>query len=231
MDGGYAAESEVRRLAAGIGLADDRLELPLGVAQRRAATPGRAGAHPVRRQRRPDARRAHEPPRRRCQGLDARLHPVLPGRAAGHQPRPRPARRGHHPRPAPRPRRRGRHRDHGRVQGHVLAVPGAAGEGRGPAGQAGGRAGEGDRPAADDRGPLRRQGHEGVHGPQHREAHRPPAARRARLTAGPSRAQPEAAEAAARRSHGASRRPTSPSRTRASTSSRTCRSTSAEASA
>ena len=28
MDGGYAADSEVRRLAAGIGLADDRLELP-----------------------------------------------------------------------------------------------------------------------------------------------------------------------------------------------------------
>ena len=30
MDGGYAAESEVRRLAAGIGLADDKLDLPLG---------------------------------------------------------------------------------------------------------------------------------------------------------------------------------------------------------
>ena len=29
-DGGYAAESEVRRLAAGIGLPDDRLDLPLG---------------------------------------------------------------------------------------------------------------------------------------------------------------------------------------------------------
>ena len=30
MDGGYSAESEVRRLAAGIGLADDKLDLPLG---------------------------------------------------------------------------------------------------------------------------------------------------------------------------------------------------------
>ncbi|MCU1452400.1 MAG: putative transporter ATP-binding protein [Acidimicrobiales bacterium] len=30
MDGGYAAESEVRRLAAGVGLDDDRLDLPLG---------------------------------------------------------------------------------------------------------------------------------------------------------------------------------------------------------
>ena len=30
MDGGYAAESEVRRLAAGIGLADEKLDLPLG---------------------------------------------------------------------------------------------------------------------------------------------------------------------------------------------------------
>ncbi len=31
VDGGYEAESEVRRLAAGIGLGDDRLDLPLGV--------------------------------------------------------------------------------------------------------------------------------------------------------------------------------------------------------
>ncbi|HSL58698.1 MAG TPA: ABC-F family ATP-binding cassette domain-containing protein [Acidimicrobiales bacterium] len=31
MDGGYAAESEVRRLAAGLGLEDDRLDLPIGV--------------------------------------------------------------------------------------------------------------------------------------------------------------------------------------------------------
>jgi len=30
MDGGYSAESEVRRLAAGIGLADEKLDLPLG---------------------------------------------------------------------------------------------------------------------------------------------------------------------------------------------------------
>ena len=30
IDGGYSAESEVRRLAAGIGLADDKLDLPLG---------------------------------------------------------------------------------------------------------------------------------------------------------------------------------------------------------
>ena len=30
MDGGYSAESEIRRLAAGIGLADDKLDLPLG---------------------------------------------------------------------------------------------------------------------------------------------------------------------------------------------------------
>ena len=33
MDGGYAAESEVRRLAAGIGLADDKLDLPLRICQ------------------------------------------------------------------------------------------------------------------------------------------------------------------------------------------------------
>ncbi|MBX3284113.1 MAG: ABC-F family ATP-binding cassette domain-containing protein [Actinobacteria bacterium] len=40
MDGGYSAESEVRRLAAGIGLADEKLDLPLGAlsgGQRRRA--------------------------------------------------------------------------------------------------------------------------------------------------------------------------------------------------
>jgi ATPase subunit of ABC transporter with duplicated ATPase domains len=31
MDGGYAAESEVRRIAAGLGLEDDRLDMPIGV--------------------------------------------------------------------------------------------------------------------------------------------------------------------------------------------------------
>ena len=31
VEGGYAAESEVRRIAAGLGLADDRLDLPIGV--------------------------------------------------------------------------------------------------------------------------------------------------------------------------------------------------------
>jgi ATPase subunit of ABC transporter with duplicated ATPase domains len=31
LEGGYAAESEVRRIAAGLGLADDRLDLPVGV--------------------------------------------------------------------------------------------------------------------------------------------------------------------------------------------------------
>ena len=31
MDGGYRAEADVRRLAAGLGLADDRLDLPIGV--------------------------------------------------------------------------------------------------------------------------------------------------------------------------------------------------------
>ena len=49
------------------------------------------------------------------------------GRAARHQPRPRPARRGDHPRAPPRPARRGRHRPPRRVQGHVHAVPSTPG--------------------------------------------------------------------------------------------------------
>lgn len=48
MDGGYSAESEVRRLAAGIGLADDKLDLPLGAlsgGQRRRVELARALIH------------------------------------------------------------------------------------------------------------------------------------------------------------------------------------------
>ena len=110
LDGGYAAESEVRRLAAGLGLADDRLDLPDRRAVGRRAAPGGAGPHPVRRQRRAAARRADQPPRHRRQGLAARLPARLPRRAARHQPRPRPARRGHHPGAAPRPGGRRGHR-------------------------------------------------------------------------------------------------------------------------
>ena len=123
IDGGYAAETEVRRLAAGLGLGADRLDLPARRAVRRRAAPGRAGPHPVRRQRRAPARRAHQPPRRRRQGVAAQLPPRLPRRAARHQPRPRPARRGHHPRHPPRAPRRGRHRHDHRVQGHLQPVP------------------------------------------------------------------------------------------------------------
>ena len=100
--GGYAAESEVRRIAAGLGLADDRLDLPIAASLRRRAPPGRAGPHPVRRQRPAAARRADQPPRHRRQAVADRLPPQLPRRAARRQPRPRAARRVDHPRPAPR---------------------------------------------------------------------------------------------------------------------------------
>ena len=49
-DGGYAAESEVRQIVAGLGLAADRVDLPLERAVRRGTAPGRAGPHPLRRQ-------------------------------------------------------------------------------------------------------------------------------------------------------------------------------------
>ena len=97
------AESEARAMAAGLGLAGDRLDLPIGVLSRRRAAAGRAGPHPVRRQRRAAARRADQPPRRRRQGVAAGVPAHVPRRAAGDQPRPRPARRGDHPRAAPRP--------------------------------------------------------------------------------------------------------------------------------
>ena len=184
LDGGYAAESEVRRIAAGLGLEEDRLDLPIGSLSGRPEAAGRDRPHPLRRQRPAPARRAHQPPRQRRQGVAARLHARVPRRAAGDQPRPRPARRGHHPRAAPRPLRRRQPRLHRGVQGHLLRVPRQPGQGRGPAGQGRPAPGQGDRPPPDARRPLRRQGHQGVDGPQHREADRPPRGQQGRGPAG-----------------------------------------------
>ena len=109
------------RIAAGLGLGPSRIDLPIGVlsgGERRRVELARilfAGSDVLL------PRRADEPPRRRRQGVAARLPARLPRRAARHQPRPRPARRGDHPRPPPRPPGRGRHRPHRRVQGHVHA--------------------------------------------------------------------------------------------------------------
>ena len=127
------------RIAAGLGLPADRLELPDRRAVGRRAPPGRAGPHPVRRQRRAAARRADQPPRRRRQGVAARLPAQLPRRAARDQPRPRTARRGDHPGAPPRPPDRGRRRAARRVQGHVHAVPRRPRRGRGAPGQEGRR--------------------------------------------------------------------------------------------
>ena len=106
-NGGYAAESEARAIAAGLGLDAPRQDLPDRRALRRRAAPRRDRPHPLRRQRRAAPRRADQPPRRRRQGVAARLPARLPRRPARDQPRPRAARRGDHPRAPPRPPRRG----------------------------------------------------------------------------------------------------------------------------
>ena len=83
----------------------------------RGASPARARAHPVRRERPADAGRADEPPGRRREALADEVPGVLPRRADRGEPRPQAARRLDHADPARRPRT-GR-----RVPGNVLAVP------------------------------------------------------------------------------------------------------------
>ena len=68
-NGGYAADSEARAMAAGLGIGPDRIESPDRRAVRWRAAARRAGPDPVRRQRRAVPRRADEPPRRRRQGV------------------------------------------------------------------------------------------------------------------------------------------------------------------
>ena len=60
-----------------------------------------------------------------------------------------------------------------RVPRHLQPVPRRPRRGREAPGSPGGAAGQGDRPPAARRRPLRRQGDEGGDGAQHREAHRP----------------------------------------------------------
>ena len=127
----------------------------------RRAAAGRAGPHPVRRQRPADARRAHQPPGQRRPRLAARLPARLPGRPHRHQPRPRAARRVDHPGAAPRPPWRGRRRRADRLQGHVLAVQGRPRARRGPAGEDRGPPADRDRPPPDPRRPVGRQGQQG----------------------------------------------------------------------
>ena len=206
-NGGYAADSEARALAAGLGIGPSRIDHPDRRAVRWRAAARRAGAHPVRRQRRAVPRRADEPPRRRRQGVADGVPAGLPRGAARHQPRPRAARRGDHARAPPRPPGRGRRRPPRRVQGHVHAVPRGAGRRRGAPHQDGGPPGQGDRPTATLRRPLRRQGHQGGGGPQHGEADRPPGGRQGRgdpRRQGAARQVPAAADA---RSHGRWRSP------------------------
>ena len=106
--GGYTAEAEARRLAAGLGLAAGPTRPARRRAVRRRAAPPGADPHPVRRQRAAAAGRADQPPGRRRTRLAARLPAVLPWRPGGDQPRPGPARRRDHQGAAPGPRGRGR---------------------------------------------------------------------------------------------------------------------------
>ena len=116
-EGGYGADSEARRLAHGLGLPDDRLDLPLTAlsgGERRRVELARilfAG------QRAAAPRRADQPPRHRREAVADGVPPLVPRLDAGREPRPRAPRRGNHARDASR-----RRSDHG-VPGHVLAVP------------------------------------------------------------------------------------------------------------
>ncbi len=187
MDGGYQADSEVRRLAAGLGLADDRLDLPLGVlsgGERRRVELVRilfAGS---------DVLLLDEPTNhldtdakewmldflRAYQGallvishdldlLDEAITRVLHLDRAGHD-------------------ETGTMVEYKGTYTQYLASRARDEERLAKLAAA---AGQGDRPPADRRRPLRGQGHQGVHGPQHREAHRP--ARSRPGSSGPSRQQ------------------------------------------
>ena len=173
-NGGYSAESEARAMAAGLGIPDARLEQPISTlsgGQRRRVELARilfAGS---------DVLCLDEPTNhldvdakewllgflRQYKGallvishdlelLDESITRVL------HLDRPTESSVG---------------RDH-RVPGHLQPVPALACRGRSPPGQEGVAAGQGDRPAADRRRPVRGQGDQGGDGPQRGEAHRPP---------------------------------------------------------
>ncbi len=61
-EGGYAAESQVRTSSPGSAWPPTAIDMPLDGPLRRGAPPRRAGPHPLRRHRRPAARRADQPP-------------------------------------------------------------------------------------------------------------------------------------------------------------------------
>ena len=176
-NGGYAAESEARAMAAGLGLGADRIEQPIGVlsgGERRRVELARilfAGS---------DVLCLDEPTNhldvdakewllgflRDYRGallvishdldlLDEAITRVL------HLDRPDEAAIGQLV----------------EYKGTYTPVPRGAGRRRGAPGQEGRPPGEGDRPAAALRRPLRRQGDQGGAGPQHGEAHRPPRGR------------------------------------------------------
>ncbi len=177
IDGGYSAESEVRRLADGLGLGADRVDQPLGVlsgGERRRVELTRilfAGS---------DVLLLDEP----TNHLDTDAKDWMLNFLRGY--------RGallvishdldlldeaitrviHLDRERAR-----RHRHAGRVPGHLHPVPLLPPQGRGAPRQARRRPGQGDRPPAVGRRPLRGEGHQGRHGPQRREAHRPAAGR------------------------------------------------------
>ena len=182
--GGYGADSEARAMAAGLGIGPDRIESADRGALRRRAAAGRAVAHPVRRQRRAVPRRADQPPRRRRQGVadgvpaDATAAPCSSSATTSTcSTRRSPASststaRTRRP-PATSSSTRARTRSTSR-----------RGPPTRPTRQAGGPAGQGDRPDAAVRRPLRGQGQQGLAGPQHGEADHPAGGREGRRAPG-----------------------------------------------
>ena len=188
LDGGYAAESEVRRIAAGLGLEADRLDLP----DRRRCPGGQKRRVEIARIlfAGSDVLLLDEP----TNHLDSDAKDWLLGFMRAYRGAllvishdldllDEAITRVLH---LDRRDETGVGDDRG-VQGHLLASTSSpASQGRDPPGQAGPAPGQGDRPPPDARRPLRRQGHQGVDGPQHREAHRPPRGQQGRAPRAPA---------------------------------------------
>lgn len=84
--GGYAAEAEAARVAAGVGCRMALMDRPLGALSGGQQPARGTGPHPVRRARHPAAGRADEPPGRALDHLAARLPREPSGRAGDDQP-------------------------------------------------------------------------------------------------------------------------------------------------
>ena len=199
LDGGYAAEREVRRSPPASGSPPTGSTAAIDAlsgGERRRVELARilfAGSDVLL------PRRADQPPRHRRQGMAHGVPALVPRRAARDQPRPRAARRGDHPRAAPRATRAG--------SSSSTRAPTRSTSPRGRRTRSGWpssrRARPRDRPAAGTRRSLRGQGHEGGEGAtpstSASPASRPTGSRRREATRSLRGAAPGSA---ARRPHG-----------------------------